>query len=139
MGFKRILIDTNICIDAALIRKPFVTNALQIIDLSQSGKVEAFVAAHTFDTIFYVLRKKISVQQRYALLKEFRSVFNIAAVTQEIIDRALQLEWPDLEDAIHYEAAVAVGCDAIVTRNPRYFHEISMPVISPEQVLAEFN
>jgi len=138
MGFKRILIDTNICIDAALIRKPFVTNALQIIDLSQSGKVEAFVAAHSFDTIFYVLRKKVSVQQIYALLNEFRSIFSIAAVTQEIIDRALQLEWPDLEDAIHYEAAIAVGCDAIVTRNPRDFYEISIPVLSPAQILADF-
>jgi predicted nucleic acid-binding protein len=82
MGFKRILIDTNICIDAALIRKPFATNALQIINLSQSVHVNAFIAAHTLDTIFYLLRKKIPVQQRYALLREFRSVFNIAAVTQ---------------------------------------------------------
>lgn len=138
MAFNRILIDTNICIDVALIRKPFVSDSLQIINLSQSGKIDAYVAAHTFDTMFYVLRKKYSVQQRYDLLNEFRSVFNIAAVTQEIIDNALKLEWPDFEDAIHYLAALAVGCEAIVTRNPKDFHEISIPVLSPAQVLADF-
>jgi len=138
MGYKRILIDTNICIDAALIRKPFATNALQIINLSQSGYVNAFIAAHTLDTIFYLLRKKIPVQKRYALLREFRSVFNIASVTQEIIDSALELEWADFEDAIHYQAAVAAGCDAIVTRNPEDFIETIIPVLSPAQLLADF-
>lgn len=137
MASKRILIDTNICIDAALIRKPFVFDALQIINHSQSGKLDAYVAAHTLDTIFYVLRKKYTVKQRYELLKEFRSVFNIASVTQEIIDSALRLEWADFEDAIHYRTAVSAGCDAIVTRNPQDFHDISIPALSPAQVLAE--
>lgn len=138
MAFKKILIDTNICIDAALVRKPFVADALQIINLSQSGKLDAYVAAHTFDTIFYVLRKKYTVQQRYDLLNEFRSVFSIASVTPEIINSALQLEWPNLEDAIHYRVAVTISCDAIVTRNPQDFHKISIPVLSPAQVLADF-
>lgn len=137
MAFNRILIDTNICIDAALLRKPFVSDSLQIINLSQSGKIDAYVAAHTFDTIFYVLRKTYTIQQRYDLLNEFRSVFNIAAVTQDIIDNALKLEWPDLEDAIHYRTALSIGCDAIVTRNPTDFHEISIPVLSPAQILSD--
>ncbi len=137
MAFNKILIDTNVCIDAALVRKPFVVDALQIINLAQSGKIEGYVAAHTFDTIFYVLRKKYTVQQRYELLNEFRSVFNIAAVTPEVIKGALKLEWPDLEDAIHYRVALAVGCDAIVTRNPKDFHEIKIPVLSPGQLLAD--
>jgi predicted nucleic acid-binding protein len=138
MGFKRILIDTNICIDAVIARKPFAANALRIINLSQSGKVEAYVSAHSFDTIFYVLQKKISNQQRYALLRELRSVFNVAAVSEATIDAALQLEWPDLEDAIHYQAAVAVGCDAIITRNPQDFRDASIPVLSAGQILADF-
>ncbi len=138
MGLSKVLVDTNICIDAVILRKPFATNALKIIDLSQSGEIEAYVSAHTFDTIFYVLRKKISVQKRYALLRELRSVFKVAAVSGETIDAALNLEWPDLEDAIHYQAAVTSGCDAIITRNPQDFVDTRIAVLSPSQLFAEF-
>jgi predicted nucleic acid-binding protein len=50
----------------------------------------------------------------------------------------LDLEWPDFEDAIHYQAAVAAGCDSIITRNPEDFNETSIPVLSPAQLLADF-
>lgn len=137
MAYKNILVDTNICIDAALIRKPFVTNALKIIELSESGKINAQIAAHSFDTIFYLLRKDYSVSQRYTLIGEFRSVFKVAPVNQVIIDKALKLKWPDFEDAIHYQAALAAGCEAVITRNPNDFESDGLPVLSPQQFLAE--
>lgn len=136
MGFKRIMVDTNICIDAVITRKPFAANALRIIDLSESGKIDAYVSAHTFDTIFYALRKKISVPQRYALLRELRLAFSVADVSEATIDSALQLEWPDLEDAIHYQAALQADCDAIITRNPQDFRDGRIEVLSPAQLLA---
>ena len=138
MAFKKVLIDTNICIDAVIARKPFAANALHIINLSESGKVEAYVSAHTFDTIFYVLRKKIPVKKCYSLLRELRSVFKVASVSEEVIDAAIHAEWPDFENAIHYQTALAAGCDAIVTRNPNDFHATKIPVISPEQFLVKF-
>lgn len=138
MAFKKILIDTNICIDAVIARKPFAANALQIINLSQSGKFEAFVSAHTFDTIFYVLRKKIPINKRYSLLRELRSVFKVASVSEMVIDAAINAEWADLEDAIHYQAALATGCDAIITRNPNDFSDTQIPVLSPEQFLSDY-
>lgn len=139
MAFKNILVDTNICIDAALIRKPFVSNALRIIELSESGVFNAHIAAHSFDTIFYLLRKDYSISQRYTLIGEFRSVFKVAQVNQEIIDDSLKLKWPDFEDAIHYRAALAAGCDALVTRNPNDFKTDDFPVLSPQQFLDEIN
>lgn len=138
MGFKRILIDTNICVDVALVRQPYVSNALHLINLAQTGKVDAYVAAHTFDTIYYIIRKKYSIQQRYTLLEEFRSVYKVAPVTEKIIDKALKLKWPDFEDAIHYQTALATRCDAIITRNQVDYQNISIPVLSPAQLLANF-
>jgi len=135
MTFNSILVDTNICIDAAIVRKPYVDNALKIVNLSDTGKVEVKISAHSFDTIYYVLRKDFSISKRYTLINELRSVFGVAPVTQRIIDRALDLKWKDFEDAIHYQAAISSACEAIVTRNPIDFEEAELPVLTPTQFL----
>jgi predicted nucleic acid-binding protein len=135
MTFNRILVDTNICIDAAIVRKPYVDTALKIINLADTGEIEAKISAHTFNTIYYVLRKEFSISKRYTLIEELRSVFGVAPVTQRIIDRALKLRWRDFEDAIQHEAAIESGCDAIVSRNRSDFQESELPVLSPIQLL----
>lgn len=139
MTFNRILVDTNICIDAAIVRKPYVDTALKIINLSEAGVIEVKISAHSFDTIYYVLRKEFSISKRYTLLDELRSVFGVAPVTQRIIDRALKLRWKDFEDAIQHEAAIASGCDAIVTRNRGDYKESELPVLSPLQLIESLN
>ncbi len=66
-------------------------------------------------------------------------MFEVAPVNQKIIDKALKLKWPDFEDAIHYQAALAEGCDALVTRNPKDFKVDSFPVLTPQQFLDELH
>ncbi|HMB42207.1 MAG TPA: PIN domain-containing protein, partial [Balneolaceae bacterium] len=104
-------------------------------NLSDSGEIEVKISAHSLGTIFYVLRKEFSISKRYALIEELRSVFGVVPVTQHIIDRALKLRWKDFEDAIHYHAALASDCDAIVTLNRSDFQESELPVLSPIQFL----
>lgn len=137
MVFKKVLIDANICIDAALYRKPFVDNALKIIERSQFGDFSGIVAAHSFDTIFYLLRSDLSNEQIYNFFRELRKAFDVADVSQSVIDNALRLNWPDFEDAIHYEAARLAGCQAIITRNGKDFSKSELPILSPNQFLKQ--
>lgn len=135
MAFKNVLVDTNVCIDAALFRKPFVNDALKIIEASEKGLFTGNLAAHSFDTIFYLLRADFDKTKLYALLDELRKAFDVADVTQSVIDDALALDWPDFEDAIHYEAAINMNCDAIVTRDKSGFKHAELPVLSPVELL----
>lgn len=57
MTYRTVLLDTNICIDAALYRLPYASDALKIIEESQFGNLKTMIAAHSFDTIFYILRR----------------------------------------------------------------------------------
>ncbi|MEX0660479.1 MAG: PIN domain-containing protein [Balneolaceae bacterium] len=77
------------------------------------------------------------VERKHHGVQILRSVFNVALVNQEIIDKALALNWPDFEDAIHYEAARVAGCQAIVTRNEKDFTGSELPVLSPHQFLKQ--
>lgn len=71
----------------------------------------------------------------YRAIDGLRKVVSVAPVTQTVIDEALELKWPDFEDAIHYRAAIAAGCDAIVTRNPADFKKSELEVVTPRQLL----
>jgi len=139
MTLTNVLIDTNICLDAAQRRKPFYSNALRIIEISQFGNISGWIAAHSVDTIFYILKNNNSKKEVYTVLNGLRRAFKIAPVTQSIIDAALNLKWDDFEDAVHHEAARAVGCQAIITRNKTDFKDADLQVFSPQEFLDEIN
>ena len=135
MTLAKVLIDTNVCLDAVLRRKPFYSNALKIIEHSQYKGFSGFIAAHSLDTLFYLINNESSKEETYTVLDGFRRAFSVAPVTQAIIDTALDLKWNDFEDAIHYVAAQAAGCDAIITRNQKDFKDADLPVLSPLEFL----
>src|SRR6056297_574156 len=137
MASRKILIDTNVCIDAIEGRKPFDFNALKILEYSENRIINGFVSAHSFDTLFYILIQNSPRSNVYGAIDGLRRVVEVAPVTKRIIDEALDLKWPDFEDAIHYRAAVAAGCEAIVTRNPTDFKESDLEIMTPGQLLSE--
>ena len=57
----RVLIDTNIILDYALIRQPFYDLADCIFVLIEQGQIEGCVSASTFTDLFYILRKPIGI------------------------------------------------------------------------------
>jgi len=137
MVYKNVLLDTNICLDVILDRKPFAVKSGEIINKGELGVYSAFVAAHSFDTLFYILENKIGRKRAYVGIEILRNVCLVADVSKLVIDNALKEKWPDFEDAIHYQAALNSGCNAIVTRNPSDFKKASLPVLSPQQFLAK--
>lgn len=135
MGFDRVLLDTNVCIDAIHRRKPHDAYAQRILDMSEREIFKGYVAAHTFDTIFYILIKNNTVEHVYQAIEGLRKTVNIATVSRGVIDKALELKWPDFEDAIHYQSALDSKCDAIISRNPQDFIYAEIPVLLPLQFL----
>ncbi|MEX0724160.1 MAG: PIN domain-containing protein [Gracilimonas sp.] len=131
MTINRILVDSNICLDAALFRKSFVKNALMVFEEAELRSIDIVIASHAFDTFFYILRQDFSTDKAYQLIQELRSISKIAPVTQKTIDDAIALKWRDFEDAIHYLSAVDSECDAIITRDGSGFQSPSIPILSP--------
>ncbi len=137
MAYKKVLIDTNICLDVVLNREPFAAQAAEIIDRCEKGQFKGMISAHSFDTIYYVLAKEIGRDKAQLAVQLLRKVFAVADVTQQIIDQAIADNWTDLEDAIHYRAALRASCQAIVTRNVNDFKEATIPVLMPDQFISE--
>uniref|UniRef100_UPI0030EE913F hypothetical protein n=1 Tax=Rhodohalobacter sp. 8-1 TaxID=3131972 RepID=UPI0030EE913F len=62
--------------------------------------MDGLVAAHSFDAIFYILSQTASQENVYLAIKGLRRTVDIANVSRGVIDQALQIKWPDFEDAI---------------------------------------
>ncbi len=59
----------------------------------------------------------------------------MAHVDRGVLDRALDLDFADFEDAVLHEAARVGGMAAIVTRNGRDFAKATLPVYDPAELL----
>lgn len=132
---KKILIDSDVCLDALTGREPFHKNAQHILYLAEKGDVEAFVTSVSFSNMFYLIAKWSSPKKAYVLLSKLRQIISIAAITDQEVSAALDIQWKDFEDALQYHAAASVGCEAIITRNISDYVETSISVYTPAEFL----
>lgn len=139
MIYENVLLDTSICLDVILDRQPFAVKSGEIINKAEMGLFSAYIAAHSFDTLFYILKSRIGKPRAYEGIETLWNVCQVARVNQSMIDNALKDKWPDFEDAIHFQAALTAGCEAVVTRNPADFKSDGLPILSPQQLLAEIS
>ena len=114
----RILIDTNVILDVLLKRSPFYETAIEVLKLSARDDIQEFVSASAITDIYYIayknLRDKAAVRE---LLKKLLLIVSVAGVSEEEIQKALELEWNDFEDSVQYSVAALNEMDGIITRN----------------------
>ena len=124
-----------------LYRQPFAIPAARISELVERGKLEAFVAAHSFDSMFYIIRKATNTNKAFSLIKLIRKQLKVGEVNSKIIDEALEAGWPDIEDAIQYFCAKSSSCSYIITRNASDFwvkNDRSVQIINPMEFLDSY-
>lgn len=135
----KVLLDTNIILDVILQRQPFFAPALEILILSDSGKLESYITSNSITDIFYVLRKYFdSVEDRKKAVKYILQMIEITSVTKTDIYKSFELEYTDFEDALQTQCAKKIKADYIITRNERDFKDKLVETISPEKFIEIF-
>jgi hypothetical protein len=92
------------------------------------------LAAHAVTTIHYLVRKERGSVKATRIVAAILRVFGVAAVDAAVIQEALQLPFPDFEDAVTAAAARLAGCECIVTRDPKGFRGSPVRSFTPEAV-----
>ena len=131
----RILIDTNVILDVLLKRSPFYETAIEVLKLSARDDIQEFVSASAITDIYIAyknLRDKAAVRE---LLKKLLLIVSVAGVSEEEIQKALELEWNDFEDSVQYSVAALNEMDGIITRNVKDYSSAEMQVWEPAQFL----
>jgi len=132
----KVLFDTNVVLDVLLDREPHIDVAAKLFALVDNGRLEGSICATTVTTIYYIAAKSFGRRRAHTQVHELLGLFKVAAVDREVLDRALELDFADFEDAVAHEAARTSGMSAIVTRDGGDFVNASLPVFDPAELLA---
>ena len=132
----KVLFDTNVVLDVLLDRQPHADVAARLFALVDNSRLEGSICATTVTTIYYIAAKSFGRKRAQNQVRELLGLFSIADVDHDVLDRALDLDFADFEDAVVHEAARASGAAAIVTRDGEGFTNASLPVFDPHELLA---
>ena len=130
------LIDTNVILDVLLKRSPFYEAAIEVLKLSVREDIQEFVSASAITDIYYIayknMRDKAVVRE---LLKKLLLIVSVAGVSEEEIQKALELGWKDFEDSVQYSVALLNEMNGLITRNVKDYSSSEIQVWEPNQFL----
>ena len=135
----RVLLDTNVVLDALLRREPFRLEAEAIVEAIKEGRIEGYVTATTLTDIFYIARKQMGAIVAKQYVSDILATMQVCTVDRRILQAAVASELSDLEDAVQLTCAVANNVDAIVTRNFAGFVDSPVAIKFAGEVLAELS
>lgn len=133
----KILIDTNVIIDIALEREPFVNDAKKIIKLIEKQKIKAYISATTVTDIYYITRQKTSHEQVINFFENLFVFVHVLSVNENIITKAMKQENKDFEDAVQIETSKQNNISVIITRNKKDFENSGLKIFSPDEYINE--
>jgi predicted nucleic acid-binding protein len=132
----RVLIDLNIILDALQQRQPHFEFSARLLASAENQTIEGLVSAHSVTTLFYLIAKDSSADLARGVLMQLLSFLQVASVTQETIEQALNLPYNDFEDAVQMIAALQSRANYLATRNPQDYKPPIIPVLQPVELLA---
>ena len=113
----KVLIDTNIVLDIALNRKPFVEHSSLLWRLAEQKVITACLSNTSITDIFYICRKHAGKDTARSFIADILDTFSLADIDKQGFRDALHSEITDYEDAVQYVICTRNGCDALITRN----------------------
>jgi len=131
----RVLLDTNVILDAMLQRAPWHHEADAILQAAAMGQVTCAATALSLATSFYVGRKVVGNTAARSAVQRYLAAFAILPIDKQTLLDADALPGKDFEDNILIAAAVTAALDAIVTRNLADFAHSPIPAWAPAELL----
>lgn len=132
----RLFLDINVILDVLAEREPWVEDSAVVLSLLDNPNAEGFAAAHSITTLFYLVSKHLGRERAVTVLLDLLEYVTVIELDQELLLRALSLGWEDVEDAVQGISAQRARADYLVTRNPSDFDPISLPIVTPSELLA---
>jgi len=134
----KIFLDTNVLLDVLARREQFYAASAEVWSLAESGAVQGYISAISFNNIYYVARKMVGKYKADKALRILRDIFVPVAPDTQILNQAIDSTMDDFEDAIQFHSAIHAGAECLITRNPGHFKvvETSIAISTPEEFLA---
>jgi predicted nucleic acid-binding protein len=134
-SLKNVFIDTSVLMDVLIQREPFYMASAQVWSLAEKGIVCGLISVISFNNIYYVVRKQKNRRIAERTLVNLRDTFVPISLNKQILNQAIDAGFADFEDAIQYFSAVQGDADYLVSRNPKHFKNVDLPILSPDEFI----
>jgi len=132
----KVLIDTNVILDALMRREPWVRSTEAVLMAVAEEKVTGCITASTFTDLYYLLRKRqLDKDLTRQTLLDLIAVVDVLDVTGTDCERAFDLPMRDYEDALLAYCAKRHRADRIITRNVKHFEGSPVVAVTPDEFL----
>ena len=132
----RILLDTNIVLDIALGRVPYLSDSADVFKEIDNESIYAFVTATTITDIYYVAKREKGHPITIDFISNLIEIVDVIGIDREIVKASLISDFADFEDAIQSVSSRLNGIDYIITRNHKDFIKSEISAVSPKELLA---
>ena len=132
----RALLDTNVILDALLDRQPWSTDARVLWQAHLNNQFAAHVTATSLTDIFYISRRHAGRDRAWLAVLACLDQLYVISVGFTELQVAATLGGSDFEDNLQIACAMTAQLDMIVTRDSSGFATSSIPVLTPQQMLA---
>ena len=122
-------------LDISIKREMDIKDSVKILNYIEKGFYNGYTSSVIFSNTYYVQRKLIGHEVSINFLKKLRLLLTVLPVTDQIIQKALESEFKDFEDAIQYFTASENGIDCIITRNVNDYNKSLISVYTPTELL----
>ena len=131
-----VLLDTNVIMDALQERRPFDTEAKDILLRAQNAEFDCYFSANAVTDIFYLYSKARDVRSARQVVNFLLATYKIVSVTHEDCVEAMSIPMDDFEDALISICAKKVEADYIISRDYVFLHGSSpVKIIEPNNFL----
>ena len=139
----RVLIDTNVIVDVLQSREPWYKDGQAVFLAAANNVITGCITAKQAADIHFFARKQFVGQENVdekarQILSGIFTIFEVLdSLAEDSLD-AIGVNNEDYEDAMLIRTASRSGMDCIVTRNKEHFSVGSVPVYTPDEIVARF-
>ncbi|WP_374444321.1 type II toxin-antitoxin system VapC family toxin [Epilithonimonas sp.] len=132
---QKIFLDTNIILDFLGEREGFYEASAKIMTLADKKKIQVYTSPSSISNVFYVLTRYENSKIALEKIRKFKLLCSMSVMDDEVVEKAINSDFKDFEDAMQYFSALASNCEIIITRNEKDFKNAMIPVMNVESYL----
>jgi predicted nucleic acid-binding protein len=132
---EKVFVDSDIVLDLLSARQPHYKFAAELFSLADQNSIKVYISSLTFANVNYILSKQLSPGQARKMLLTFKTIVNVLAVNDKIIELALLSNFQDFEDAIQYNTAIENTITTLLTQNLKDYKKAEITILTAQQYL----
>lgn len=135
---RKILVDTNILLDAAMDERLGWASAVLLMDEIAYEDVEAYVSPVSLKDVYYILTKYSDEASARGYIAAVLDLFTVTPVDSATCLMAVRSDEPDFEDGLIRACAEAAEVDFIISRDEKAFAKSSIKRLSAQDYIDLF-